>query len=301
MAGEGWWKRTDEIYEPVRIGEGLAATGKLGAEPMERRWRRSTSSPSSPEPAGSPMAPSTLSRERDSRRRECRELLARARERSVADPRSQPRGRGALRLPRGGQLDDVSDGCVLDLGEDRCSSCGSPAPRPRVRLMAGWHVRMSERFLPPNGPAKRRQLEELRGHVAAQLQDVDWLRTPADPRAHVAWSHRRDGAQPRGRRPARRRAAVQRRAGHGDRSGRARGARATARRPAAESARASRHQAARADLILAGPSWCRERSTRARSTGWRPPRRGCARESSSSACWPGVSHHCLRRSAPQAF
>lgn len=32
----GQWKRTDEIYEPVRIGEGLAATGELGEEPMER-------------------------------------------------------------------------------------------------------------------------------------------------------------------------------------------------------------------------------------------------------------------------
>ena len=36
MAGEGWWKRTDEIYEPVRIGEGLVASGELGDEPMER-------------------------------------------------------------------------------------------------------------------------------------------------------------------------------------------------------------------------------------------------------------------------
>src|ERR1700726_1616667 len=36
MAGRGWWKRTDEIYEPVRIGEGLAATGSLGEQPIER-------------------------------------------------------------------------------------------------------------------------------------------------------------------------------------------------------------------------------------------------------------------------
>jgi exopolyphosphatase / guanosine-5'-triphosphate,3'-diphosphate pyrophosphatase len=38
-AGEGrdaWWKRTDEIHEAVRIGEGLDASGELGAEPMER-------------------------------------------------------------------------------------------------------------------------------------------------------------------------------------------------------------------------------------------------------------------------
>ena len=36
MAHDGWWKRTDEIYEPVRIGEGLAASGRLGERPIER-------------------------------------------------------------------------------------------------------------------------------------------------------------------------------------------------------------------------------------------------------------------------
>src|SRR5271167_1181223 len=36
MAHDGFWKRTDEIYEPVRIGEGLAATGRLGEQPIER-------------------------------------------------------------------------------------------------------------------------------------------------------------------------------------------------------------------------------------------------------------------------
>jgi exopolyphosphatase/guanosine-5'-triphosphate,3'-diphosphate pyrophosphatase len=36
-------------------------------------------------------------------------------------------------------------------------------------------VRMSERFLPANGPAKRKQLEELRAHVAAALKEASWL------------------------------------------------------------------------------------------------------------------------------
>jgi exopolyphosphatase/guanosine-5'-triphosphate,3'-diphosphate pyrophosphatase len=34
---------------------------------------------------------------------------------------------------------------------------------------------MSERFLPANGPAKRRQLEDLRAHVAAELEEAPWL------------------------------------------------------------------------------------------------------------------------------
>lgn len=37
-AEDGWWKRTDEIYEAVRIGAGLAETGELSAERMARAW-----------------------------------------------------------------------------------------------------------------------------------------------------------------------------------------------------------------------------------------------------------------------
>src|SRR5205085_12446310 len=36
MAGEGWWKRTDELYEAVRVGEGLARNGRLADRPMRR-------------------------------------------------------------------------------------------------------------------------------------------------------------------------------------------------------------------------------------------------------------------------
>ena len=34
--GHGWWRRTDEIHEAVRVGEGLDAAGELQPEPMER-------------------------------------------------------------------------------------------------------------------------------------------------------------------------------------------------------------------------------------------------------------------------
>ena len=33
---EDWWKRTDEIYEPVRVGEHQEPDGPLQPEPMER-------------------------------------------------------------------------------------------------------------------------------------------------------------------------------------------------------------------------------------------------------------------------
>ncbi len=33
---EGWWKRTDELYEDVRIGAGIEASGALAASAMNR-------------------------------------------------------------------------------------------------------------------------------------------------------------------------------------------------------------------------------------------------------------------------
>jgi exopolyphosphatase/guanosine-5'-triphosphate,3'-diphosphate pyrophosphatase len=67
----------------------------------------------------------------------------------------------------------LRDGSVLDLG-------GGSMQLVHVvdRLMrdsGSWRlgtVRMSERFLPPNGPAKRKQLDELREYIAEQLADV---------------------------------------------------------------------------------------------------------------------------------
>src|SRR4051812_36308416 len=35
-AAEGWWRRTDEIHEPVRIGAGLAETGRLSDDGIAR-------------------------------------------------------------------------------------------------------------------------------------------------------------------------------------------------------------------------------------------------------------------------
>ncbi len=101
------------------------------------------------------------------------------------------RARGRLRLPirvlsreqeaRYGYLAAVNsttlgDGSVLDLGG---GSLQLVRVRGRLTTDTGsWPigtVRMSERFLPPNGPAKRRQLEELREHVAAELAQAPWL------------------------------------------------------------------------------------------------------------------------------
>ena len=177
-AGDGWWKRTDEIYEPVRIGEGLMGTGSLGSAPMERAlgtldvFAHFCRASGLGEDAVDAVATSAI---RDAENAE--EFLTRARACFGLPIRVLSREAEA----RYGYLAAVNsstlgDGCVLDLG-------GGSMQLVRVagRLASesgSWRVgtvRMSERFLPPNGPAKRRQLEDLRAHVAGELESASWL------------------------------------------------------------------------------------------------------------------------------
>jgi exopolyphosphatase/guanosine-5'-triphosphate,3'-diphosphate pyrophosphatase len=175
MAGEGWWKRTDEIYEPVRIGEGLMATGRLGQEPMERAL--ATLDVFSHFCRASGLGEGSVDAVATSAIRDAENsagFLERAREVLGMPIRVLSREQEA----RYGYLAAVNSttlrgGSVLDLG-------GGSMQLVHVvdRLMrdsGSWRlgtVRMSERFLPPNGPAKRRQLDELREYVAEQLAGV---------------------------------------------------------------------------------------------------------------------------------
>lgn len=187
-AADGWWKRTDEIYEPVRIGEGLAASGRLGEEPMRRalatldvfaHFCRAagllSDQGSSRGPNEGTVDAVATSAIRDAEN--AAEFLARARDLTGLPIRVLDREAEA----RYGYLAAINsttllDGCVLDLG-------GGSLQLVRVidridRESGSWSlgaVRMSERFLPPNGPAKRKQIDELRAHVAKELEQAPWL------------------------------------------------------------------------------------------------------------------------------
>jgi exopolyphosphatase/guanosine-5'-triphosphate,3'-diphosphate pyrophosphatase len=176
--GEGWWKRTDEIHEPVRIGEGMIETGELQEQPIERalatldvfdHFCRASGLGAD---AVDAVATSAI---RDARNAEA--FLARARKRFALPIRVLSREQEA----RYGYLAAVnsttlSDGCVLDLGG---GSLQLVEVKDRLALDTGsWQlgtVLMSERFLPPNGPAKQRQIEELSEHVTQELGQAQWL------------------------------------------------------------------------------------------------------------------------------
>jgi exopolyphosphatase / guanosine-5'-triphosphate,3'-diphosphate pyrophosphatase len=179
-AGEGWWKRTDEIYEPVRIGQGLAATGRLGEEPMRRAlatidvFAHFCRASGLREDAIDALATSAI---RDAEN--AAEFLARARERSGLPIRVLSREQEA----RYGYLAAVNsttlaDGCVVDLGGGSLQVVHVAGRR--AHELGSWPlgaVRMTERFLSGNGRrrAQREQLEDLRAHVARELERARWL------------------------------------------------------------------------------------------------------------------------------
>jgi exopolyphosphatase/guanosine-5'-triphosphate,3'-diphosphate pyrophosphatase len=177
-AVDGWWQRIDEIYEPVRIGEGMGATGKLGEKPMRRALATLDVFAHFCQAAGlegdavDAVATSAI---RDAENRA--DFLALARERSNLAIRVLSREEEA----RYGYLAAVNsttlrDGCVLDLGGGSLQLVG--VVDRLARESGSWalgSVRMTERFLAGPGPAKRRQLEELREHVARELAQAPWL------------------------------------------------------------------------------------------------------------------------------
>jgi exopolyphosphatase / guanosine-5'-triphosphate,3'-diphosphate pyrophosphatase len=178
QAGDGWWRRTDEIYEPVRIGEGMISTGSLGEEPIECALATLDVFSHFCQAAGlgaaevDAVATSAI---RDAENAAA--FLERAHEHFPLPIRVLSREAEA----HAGYLAAVNsttlqDGCVLDLGGGSMQLVRVGARR--ARDSGSWRlgtVRMSERFLPPNGPAKRKQLQELCEHVEAELSGTDWL------------------------------------------------------------------------------------------------------------------------------
>jgi exopolyphosphatase / guanosine-5'-triphosphate,3'-diphosphate pyrophosphatase len=175
---EGWWQRSDEIYQPVRIGEGLTASGRLGEKPMRRAL--ATLDVFAHFCKASGLAAGTIdalatSAIRDAENAE--DFLGVARARTGLPIRVL----SGVAEARYGYLAAINSttlrhGCVLDLGG---GSLQLVRVSDRMAHESGsWRVgavRMTERFLADGGPAKPKQLDELRAHVAEELRSADWL------------------------------------------------------------------------------------------------------------------------------
>src|SRR5215213_5928656 len=180
-AADGWWKRTDEIYEAVRIGAGLAETGELGEEPMRRalhtidvfaHFCRALSIDD--------VRPVATSAIRDATNGTA--FARRATEQTGLPVRILSTAQEALY----GHLaavnsTTIADGVVLDLGGGSMQLVRVRERRPNE--LQSWPlgaVRTTERFLPGGDAVSRKQLKGLRSHVAGELGSAPWLSGSGD-------------------------------------------------------------------------------------------------------------------------
>lgn len=177
-AGEGWWKRTDEIYEPVRLGEGQPVHGELQPEPMRRALSTLELFAHFARGVG-------MDEEREV------DAVATSAIRSASNQAeflSQVAATSGVRVrvlsdeeeARYGYLAAVNssslrDGAVLDLGG---GSLQLVEVRDRgAERLKSWPlgaVRMTERFFADGGPASRKALKGLRKHVCSALEESGW-------------------------------------------------------------------------------------------------------------------------------
>ena len=171
-----WWKRTDEIHESVRVGEGLDATGELQPEPMARALETLDLYAHFCKATGiDAIRPVATSAIRDARNQ--KEFLKAARKRSGLEIEVLSGEEEAhYSYLAAVNSTTLSQGVVLDLGGGSMQLTrveGRQAVDARSWPLGA--VRMTERFLPEGDKPKRKQLKALREHVAAEIEGAAWL------------------------------------------------------------------------------------------------------------------------------
>ncbi len=173
-----WWKQTDELYETVRIGEGLGASGVLspaaiarGLETLEVFGRFCQAHGL----ASGDIRTVATSAIRDAANRDVLLDAARARTGLGIEVLSE------ADEARYGYLAAVNtttlhDGAVVELGGGSLQLVAVAGRRPTksVSLPLGA-VRLTERFLPGERRASAKAIKRLRNHVDGGIAELDWL------------------------------------------------------------------------------------------------------------------------------
>jgi exopolyphosphatase/guanosine-5'-triphosphate,3'-diphosphate pyrophosphatase len=172
------WERAEESSAAVRIGEGLAATGRLGDAAIVRAFQTLDSFTAMcrrhrlDEHSVDAVATSAI---RDAENGE--EFLQQVRARTGLEVRVLSREQEARYAYLAAvNSTTLSNGCVLDLGGGSLQLVRVAGRLPRES--GSWRlgaVRMTERFLSEDGPAKRGQLKALQAHVSRKLERAPWL------------------------------------------------------------------------------------------------------------------------------
>ncbi|MBV9198053.1 MAG: Ppx/GppA family phosphatase [Solirubrobacterales bacterium] len=178
-----WWKRTDELYETVRIGEGLGASGRLSEPAMQRGLE--TLAVFERFCAAGALRPRDIHVVATSAIRDAAnqtEFVARA-EAATSMRIEVLSGEDEARFGYVAAINTstLTDGAVLELG-------GGSLQLIRVRDREAAElesyelgaVRLTERFLCGSGPAKKKDLQRVRAHVRETLAATGWLPEAGD-------------------------------------------------------------------------------------------------------------------------
>jgi exopolyphosphatase/guanosine-5'-triphosphate,3'-diphosphate pyrophosphatase len=173
-----WWKLTDELYETVRIGAGLAASGKLSYEAIGRGMetlgvfaRFCRANHLEPEDVHV-VATSAI---RDAANGE--QFLADAQAATgLTIETLSAQEEAYYGYVAAVNTTTLVDGVVLDIGGGsmQLTHVAGRRARESASFPLGA-VRVTEQFLPGDGPIRKKELSKLRDHVAATLSDLDWL------------------------------------------------------------------------------------------------------------------------------
>jgi exopolyphosphatase / guanosine-5'-triphosphate,3'-diphosphate pyrophosphatase len=178
-----WFKLTDEIYETVRIGAGLAETGRLSEAAMERGLE--TLAVFERFCAAHGLGPNDVhavatSAIRDASNGEYFLRAARAatglRIETISDEDEARFGYVAAI-----NSSTLTDGVVLEIGGGSIQLIAVADRHPSaLRSFPLGAVRLTEQFLPGSGPAKKKDLERLRTYVRGALSSFRALSSAGD-------------------------------------------------------------------------------------------------------------------------
>jgi exopolyphosphatase / guanosine-5'-triphosphate,3'-diphosphate pyrophosphatase len=185
FAPDDWWKLTDEIFETVRIGEGLAATGRLSEDAMQRG--RETLAVFERFCAAHGLGPDDVHAVATSAIRDAangQEFLQAARDATglnievISDEEEARFGYVAAI-----NTSTLTDGLVLETGGGSIQLIEVAGRRAEsLRSFPLGAVRVTEQFLPGRGPARKKDLQRVRAYVRRTLSDFPPLAQSAGGR-----------------------------------------------------------------------------------------------------------------------
>jgi exopolyphosphatase/guanosine-5'-triphosphate,3'-diphosphate pyrophosphatase len=178
-----WWKRTDELYETVRIGAGMGETGQLGDEAIARgletlavfgRFCTANGLGADHVHAVATSAVRDAANGREFARDAEQATGLRVEILSEAEE-------ARLGYVAAINTSTLCDGAVLELGGGSMQLIGVADRQARelCSLPLGA-VRLTEELLPGSRPARKKELERVRARVSETLDQIDWLGRSGD-------------------------------------------------------------------------------------------------------------------------